>query len=57
MLVWLESLKRNFSEKDSSTLILATCYSSMRSYFKIDLIVQRYSIFNFCIKKMNLLGH
>ena len=29
-------LKQTFSKKSSRTLILATCYSSIRSYFKID---------------------
>ena len=29
--------KQNFLKKSSRTLILATCYSSIQSYFKIDL--------------------
>ena len=32
-------LKENFLKKSSRTLILATCYSSIQSYFKIDLIL------------------
>ena len=31
-------LKQNFYKKSSRTLMLATCYSSIQSYFKIDLI-------------------
>ena len=31
-------------------LVLPACYSSMQCYFKIDLILQYYSIFNFYIK-------
>ena len=30
-------LKQKFLKKSSRTLILATCYSSVQSYFKIDL--------------------
>ena len=31
------TLKQNFLKKSSRTLILATCFSSIQSYFKIDL--------------------
>ena len=38
LIIQIKWLKQNFSEKSSShTLILATCYSSIQSYFKIDL--------------------
>ena len=31
------AVKTIFKKKNSGTLILATCYSSIESYFKIDL--------------------
>ena len=42
--VWLQSFKlcgqkSIFLKKSSRTLILATCYSIIQSYFKIDLIL------------------
>ena len=32
-------LKQNFLKKSSRALMLATCYSSIQNYFKIDLIL------------------
>ena len=41
--MWLKQIF--FFKKSSRTLILATCYSSIQSYFKIDLILT--VLFNF----------
>ena len=48
--LFLTNLKHNFSKRNSHTLILATCYSSMQSNFKINLILTSYSMFNFNIE-------
>ena len=37
LIIQIMYLKQNFLKKSSRTLILATCYSSVQSYFKIDL--------------------
>ena len=36
LIIQIISLKQNFLKKSSRTLILATCYSSTQSNFKID---------------------
>ena len=37
LIIQIMWLKQNFIKKSSRTLILATCYSNIQSYFKIDL--------------------
>ena len=39
LIIQIMWLKQIFLKKSSRTLILATCYSSIQSYFKIDLIL------------------
>ena len=39
LIIQIMWLKQNFFKKSSRTLILATCYSSIQSYFKIDIIL------------------
>ena len=52
-------LKHNFFKKSSCTLILASCYSGIQSYFKInlDLTNVNYSMFTFYIENHELFGH
>ena len=46
-----------FRKKSSRTLILATCYSSIQSYFKIDLILTMlYSMFTFYVENHKPFG-
>ena len=39
LIIQIMWLKQNFIKMSSRTLILATCYRSIQSYFKIDLIL------------------
>ena len=39
LIIQIMWLKQNIFKKGSRTLILATCYSSIQCYFKIDLIL------------------
>ena len=39
LIIQILLLKQNFSEKDNRMLTLATCYSSMQSYFESNLIL------------------
>ena len=38
-------VKKNFLKKSSRTVILATCYSSIQSYFKIDLDLLMFNVY------------
>ena len=44
-------LKQNFSDKDSRNVMLAACYSSMQSYFKINLILTMFFNVYFLYRK------
>ena len=39
LMIQIMLLKQIFLKKSSHMLVLATCYSSIQSYFKIDLIL------------------
>ena len=39
LIIQIMWLKQNLFKKSSHTLLLATCYSSIHSYFKIELIL------------------
>ena len=39
LIIQIMWLKQNFFKRAVGTLILATCYSSIQNYFKIDLIL------------------
>ena len=51
MPVQILQLKQNFLKKNSSMFILAICYSSIESYFKIDLILTiLFHVYSLCRK-------
>ena len=56
LIIQIMLLKQNFLKKSSRTLRLATCYCSIQSYLKIDLILQRYSMCIFYIENHEPFG-